>query len=341
MNKQPKVSVVMPTYNAETYLREAIDSILSQTFQDFELLIIDDNSKDKTREIIKSYEDNRVRLIDGPCRGISAALNVGLKEAKGKYIARMDADDISLPERFANQVKFMDEHPEVGVCAIKAEYFGDKVGQQYGDWWSRNHEADYIKCGILDFVNTCPICHPSTMFNNELFKRFDLWYNEEYKAGEDQELWSRACLLFDIYVINKVLLHYRWYGNNASTVRTEGKMLSQQAREILLKKLMPQYRNFTQDYWYFESETHKINDAIMNMGKEARENNALAYQEKNIRKKKIKLFSFIPFYSRVVKKQRQTFKIFGIPVFTIKKSANGNKSKYYCLGIPVLKILIK
>ena len=100
---RPKISVLMPTYNAEKYLKEAIESILNQTFTDFELLVIDDCSKDNTRNIVLSYNDKRIRLIDGLQKGLAAALNFGIKIAKGVYVARMDADDIALPERFSKQ----------------------------------------------------------------------------------------------------------------------------------------------------------------------------------------------------------------------------------------------
>ncbi|GHT42019.1 hypothetical protein AGMMS49921_06250 [Endomicrobiia bacterium] len=120
--KTPKVSVVMPTYNTETHLSKAIDSILAQTFDDFEFLIVDDNSTDKTREIIKSYNDKRVRLIDGRCNGLAAALNHGICEANGEYIARMDADETSLPTRFGKQVVYMDEHRDITVLGSWQEH---------------------------------------------------------------------------------------------------------------------------------------------------------------------------------------------------------------------------
>ena len=114
----PVVSVLMPTYNAEKYLKEAIDSILNQTFTDFEFLIIDDNSKDKTKKIIGKYNDKRIKLIKGPQKGLAAALNCGIKKAQGKYIARMDADDISLPARLEKQVNYLEAHPEITVLGM-------------------------------------------------------------------------------------------------------------------------------------------------------------------------------------------------------------------------------
>jgi glycosyltransferase involved in cell wall biosynthesis len=116
LSKNPKVTVLMPVYNGEKYLREAIESILNQTFIDFEFLIINDGSTDRSVEIIESYSDPRIRLVHNERNmKLIATLNKGLELARGEYIARMDCDDISLPERLAKQVAFMDANPEVGV----------------------------------------------------------------------------------------------------------------------------------------------------------------------------------------------------------------------------------
>ena len=112
----PKISVIMPAYNAERYIREAIDSILRQTWSDFELIIIDDGSTDSTAAIIAGYTDNRIRFCpNAQNMGVAATLNRGLELACGAYVARMDADDISLPERFAKQAAYLDAHPNVTV----------------------------------------------------------------------------------------------------------------------------------------------------------------------------------------------------------------------------------
>jgi len=111
----------MSVFNGERYLREAIDSILQQTFVDFEFIIIDDGSTDSSASIMSSYADRRIRVIRQKNRGLSAALNVGLKAAEGRYIARMDADDVSLPHRFGRQYLFLETHPQcvaVGSNAI-------------------------------------------------------------------------------------------------------------------------------------------------------------------------------------------------------------------------------
>ena len=116
-NLIPTISVIMPVYNCFDYIQEAINSILNQTFSDFELIIIDDYSSDGTVDLIKKFNDPRIKLtVKSVNSGISNSLNYGLKIAKGKYIARMDGDDISFPDRFERQVKFMDLNPKVILC---------------------------------------------------------------------------------------------------------------------------------------------------------------------------------------------------------------------------------
>ncbi|HAS7841575.1 TPA: glycosyltransferase family 2 protein, partial [Vibrio cholerae] len=125
----PKISVVMSVYNGEKYLGEAIDSILKQTFSDFEFIIINDGSTDKTLEIIKSYmkKDDRIVLVSRENKGLIVSLNEGLDLAKGQYIARMDADDISIKSRFEKQIEFLDSNPDIGVCGTWVEVFGENI----------------------------------------------------------------------------------------------------------------------------------------------------------------------------------------------------------------------
>ena len=123
----PKVSVVMPAYNAEAYIGAAMESILSQSFGDFEFLILNDCSTDGTEAIIQSYDDPRIVYIKNEKNmGVAATLNKGLAAAQGEYIARMDADDFSLPQRFEKQVAYLDAHPEVVVLGTQVQFFSDR-----------------------------------------------------------------------------------------------------------------------------------------------------------------------------------------------------------------------
>ena len=124
---KPLISVVMSVYNGEKYLKRSIDSILNQTFKDFEFIIINDGSTDKSLEIIKSYDDDRIVLIDQENKGLTKSLNIGIKTASGKYIARQDADDVSLPDRLKKQVDFLEVREDVVLLGCRAyEVIGEK-----------------------------------------------------------------------------------------------------------------------------------------------------------------------------------------------------------------------
>jgi exopolysaccharide biosynthesis predicted pyruvyltransferase EpsI/GT2 family glycosyltransferase len=208
MLMKPKLSVVMPTLNAATYLKESIDSILSQTFSNYEFLIVDDNSRDGTREIIGSYNDSRIILIDGPNKGISSALNVGIKMAQGEYIARMDADDISMPTRFEKQIQYLDTHPNCGMVGCKVTIFGDKTFT-----WNLETDNETLHTDMLFYL---PCVHPTVMFRKSVLKDNNLLYNIEYSATEDYEFFARISKYTDIANIDEILLQYRFMKSNAT-----------------------------------------------------------------------------------------------------------------------------
>jgi hypothetical protein len=200
----PKITVLMPVYNGEPYLREAMDSILTQTFRNFEFLIIDDGSTDASADIIRSYKDFRIRLeCNGKNLGLIPTLNNGLELARGEYIARMDCDDISLPERLAVQVNAMDEKKTWGACGAWIRFFdgsGEGLVQPYST------DPDTLICELL--FNS-PMAHPSVIFRRELFRTLCLRYDESYKNAEDYELWYRVSRHTILSNIPKVLLLYR------------------------------------------------------------------------------------------------------------------------------------
>jgi glycosyltransferase involved in cell wall biosynthesis len=199
----PKVSVLMPVFNGERYLRDAVASILGQTFQDFELLIINDGSRDGSREIIESLQDSRVVPVDnGENLGLIATLNKGLNLARGDYIARMDCDDLSRPERLEKQVAFLDAHPDVALCGTWIRKFGirrDKVCRYHTD-------PLLLACGLLfDSV----LAHPTVMLRKRMFTDNGLFYDVAYKHAEDYELWVRASKRHRLGTVAEVLLDYR------------------------------------------------------------------------------------------------------------------------------------
>lgn len=214
----------MPTLNAEKYLKTSIDSILSQTFKDFEFIIVDDNSSDNTLKIINKYKDKRIKLVKGENKGIAAALNLGIKIAKGKYIARMDADDISLPKRFEKQIDFMDKNVEFGICGTKVKTLtNETIHKNWGSWLKTNPK-------FIDILQNCAFCHPTVMIRKSIIKKGDLYYNEKLHYTEDQELWFRAIKVTKFYNLKDKLLVYRINKLNKS-------FKEHNQQELYLKKL--------------------------------------------------------------------------------------------------------
>ncbi len=210
---RPKVSVLFPVYNGERFLEEAIDSILNQTFCDFELLILlEYGSNAASREIVGCKKaDNRIRVIENRENrlGLAESLNVGIREAKGEYIARMDADDISLPKRFERQVKYLDRHPHIVMCgtAMKGMYDDghmDKRGY-FTDPGSIRFECMFGN----------PFGHPTVMWRREVFLRSGLFYRDT-PYSEDFELWKRVVALFPCANLKEYLLLYRLHAESAS-----------------------------------------------------------------------------------------------------------------------------
>lgn len=178
--KNPLISVCMPMYNASKYLHECIDSILNQTFEDFELLIVDDGSTDDSRDIVRSYKDGRVRLIENEHDYIGS-LNILLKEARGKYIARMDADDVMMPYRLEAQYGYLEKHAEVGVLGGGVQQIGDSCG----------NVIPIGKVTMQDMINSCCVVHPAVMMRASILKQHDLSYEEAFKYAEDYRLWMQ------------------------------------------------------------------------------------------------------------------------------------------------------
>jgi len=206
----PLVTVLMPVYNGEKYLKKSIESILNQTFKDFEFLVIDDGSTDKSVEIIKSFNDTRIRLEHNKVNlGLIKTLNNGLVLSRGKYIARMDCDDISLPKRLSAQVNFMEKHPEIGVCGSWVEVIG--LEKKFINKYPQKHEE--ARAYLL--FNT-PLAHPAVIIRKDVLERYHLKYDENYTHAEDYELWSRIIDHTKISNIPKVLLHYRMHPESVS-----------------------------------------------------------------------------------------------------------------------------
>ncbi|HXH19354.1 MAG TPA: glycosyltransferase [Chitinophagales bacterium] len=207
--KIPLVTVLLPVYNAEAHVAEAIQSILSQTFRDFELLIINDGSTDRSLEIIRSFNDARIRAESNESNmKLIATLNKGIDLARGKYIARMDADDVSLPERLQKQVDFMETHSEVGVCGTWFQLFGNS-----GEIVKYPEKDENIR--IMMLYQT-PFCHPSIIFRKDVFDKYGIRFLPEFIHAEDYEAWVRLAGLTHFANIPEVLLKYRIHEQSVS-----------------------------------------------------------------------------------------------------------------------------
>ncbi len=205
------LTVLMPVYNGEKYLRPAIDSILNQTLTEFEFLIINDGSTDRSEEIIQSFQDLRIRYVkQNVNNGIVATLNNGLKLSKGRYISRMDADDIAFPYRLEKQLNYMLAHPECKLCgsqAIAINEFGEKIYKV-----RRPVSNDNIKVNHL-FRNS--FIHPSVIISAKIAK--ELKYSSNYQYAEDYYLFSQIALKHEVANLTKPLLNYRIHSENITT----------------------------------------------------------------------------------------------------------------------------
>lgn len=245
----PRVSILMPVYNTALYLHEAMDSMLAQTFTDFELIVLDDCSPDDAEAILDTYTDSRIVRYKGEKNaGLSNVLNVGIGMARGKYIARMDSDDVSLPNRLQVQVDYLETHPEVDLVSVGMQLFGARE-----DVWIREKNPEKVKINALFHS---PVLHASSVWRKDSFEKQGLRFRQERVPAEDYDLWTRA-LLKGLKLVNlpEVLYKYRMHPSQATlqTDKTSAKSgevqqeylrlalpsLSEKNREAFPKKLWP------------------------------------------------------------------------------------------------------
>lgn len=210
-----KVSVLVPVYKTnEVHLRACIESILNQTFDNFELLLLDDCPEDTISEkIIKSYTDKRIKYFRNDVNlGISLSRNKLIDLAKGEYLAVMDHDDVSVPERLAKQVAFLDTHPEVGIVSGEVLKFPqNKI--------SKNPIDDHqIKLALMTV--SC-IAHPAAMIRKKVLFDNNIRYEKEFSPAEDYALWCRLIPYTQFHNLPDVMLHYRWHANNTSITQND------------------------------------------------------------------------------------------------------------------------
>ncbi len=228
---EPKITVILPAYNAQDYIKEAIDSILNQTFRNFVLLIIDDASQDKTEAIIKSYSDERIVYLKNEINsGIAATLNRGIQNAKTEYIARMDADDIAIPDRLELQYEFMNTNRDISVCGTWYEIFGNEIELMRLPTFDED-----IKASLLFGLG---FCHPAIFFRTEFLIQNQVLYGISFSDNfghkilelEDLDLWHRLKKIAKFANIDKMLLRYRKHQENFSTQKLD--IIKERKREF-------------------------------------------------------------------------------------------------------------
>lgn len=204
MKNDQSISVILAAYNADVHIDKAIQSILNQSFSNFEIIAIDDASTDRTFEILNKYKslDSRIKIIQNKKNlGLAASLNVGIDLASAPFIARMDADDIAFPQRLQKQINFLQKNPDIAGCGTSIEVFGASQGVQ-----KKPKSCQDIEANLL-WGN--PIAHPTVMFRSSILK--NIKYDESFQRAQDYELWSRMIFDYKLKLANlpEILLKYR------------------------------------------------------------------------------------------------------------------------------------
>lgn len=231
----PTVSVMLCAYNAEKYIHETIESVLNQTYTNFEFIIIDDGSTDNTVDTIKRYRDKRIRIFRGRHNYIHS-LNLGMRNCRGEYIARIDADDRMKPERLEKQIQIMKDHPDIAACFSWAEKFGASDGI-HGFNVKGKVKNSYFWLLTGNFLT-----HPTVMLRKSFMKEHHLYY-KNYPYAEDYKLWTDIARIGDnIYVIPEPLTEYRISTTQVSYIHNEEQkntrlIIEQEVLEELLHRI--------------------------------------------------------------------------------------------------------
>ncbi|HCU59460.1 MAG TPA: hypothetical protein DIC64_05745, partial [Alphaproteobacteria bacterium] len=244
----PKVSVLMPVYKTpENYLREAIESILSQTYTNFEFLILDDCPSNPVENIVKSYHDKRIKYFKNEQNlGISPSRNKLIDLSKGEYLAVMDHDDIALPERFEKEVAFLDSHPEVGVVGTWYETFPEiKLKKKF----ITNSQIE------RDLMFNCSVLHPSSMLRKSVLLQNKIRYEAEFTPAEDYALWCSLIGKTKFANIPEVLQKYRDYPNNTS--KNQAQKMKEATRKIR-SELAKTHAKLVTEAKTFKKQNYKI-----------------------------------------------------------------------------------
>lgn|GEM_PF-851301 len=252
MKNPPLVSVIIPLYNAEKYIYQALQSILEQSYQNLEILIIDDGSTDKSREIVEQFDSKKIIYLQNKVNlGVSATRNRGFELANGEYIALMDADDISMVTRIEKQVRFLEENPHIGLVSshyesFRKSFFGTKKRIR-----KLPIDSDEIEASIL-FSNV--ICGGATMIRSKILKEHHLQFDTSLQMAEDFDLWRRLSEVTQVTNLDDVLLKYRKHKNNSIKNRM---ILDRDFTKVILKS----FQKFNIDMQDLLNEDYRLKDS--------------------------------------------------------------------------------
>ena len=255
----PKVSIIMPCYNAEKYIEKAVQSVLDQTYRNFELIIIDDDSTDKTWEIIEQYAKKDFRVI---CtrkteneKGISKSMNKGIEMARGEYITRMDSDDIIIPEKIFRQVQFLDKNEEYGVCSVNIAMM-DNLGNIYNE----NVYPEQKVPSEWTFLWTNPVPNAPCMYRTNIIKDNNITFSN-LRTAEDYDFLEKLITKTKVYMINLPLYYYRYnekstYNKNRTETFKNSLNISKRYYMEVTKKNAPDFYKFLT--WFYTNEDEPI-----------------------------------------------------------------------------------
>lgn len=268
----PKVSVLLANYNGEKHLHEAIESVLEQTYQDFEFVIIDDASTDSSRKVIENYHDKRIKKYYAEKnRNIAYSLNLALSMASGEYIARIDSDDVWELNKLEIQVQYMENHSECGACFTKVniiDEYSNIANDMYDEYFqlfnSAENKSQREWLRFFFYQGNC-LCHPSVVIRRNVLEHVGGYYHLAYVPAEDYELWTRIVMKYPIHILEEKLVRYRWEETvNKISGKTDGRIYAFPNIMMLTRKRIMEnidnedlVRYFKEDFINPESESQE------------------------------------------------------------------------------------
>lgn len=241
--REPLVSVLLPVYNGEKYLKDCINSVLNQTYSNFEFVIIDDGSVDSTESIISSYNDSRIRFIKNQQNlKLIATLNKGIKLSEGKYIARIDADDLMHPNRLQKQVDFLETNVDYVFVGSAVRLIKEEVEEESIRYYT---EHDDIVFSMLFY---CPFIHPSLLLRKSIINENELYFDSDFLHAEDYELWTRIVTFGKVANLPEKLTSYRIHHDQISQQHIDyQKKQMQLIRNNFLNKRLTDFSDLEKD----------------------------------------------------------------------------------------------